>query len=304
MCNYLVTGANGNLGRRLIRETLLADSANRVTAVVRSERARDTVAAMELPDEARARLTLEVLSYTDINALNKVCLDVDRVVHTVGIIKEAQSATYEDAHEASCEALVAALKGTQVKHVTYLSIVGSKPDSNNACLASKGRAEEILLGGEVPCCVLQVPMVLGEGDYASFALKKRASGGLAFGFRMASLEQPIYAGDVVRAIVAAGEAQLDARLELGGPEVIDRGELTRRAAAVLGTSPRVVSLPIGLGRAVVKLLESISGNPPMTVAMLNVLDHDDRVDPQPACEVLGLEELTGLDEMMRRVFEV
>ena len=40
---------------------------------------------------------------------------------------------------------------------------------------------------------------------------------------------------------------------------------------------------------------------PVTRAMLGVLDHDDRIDPQPACAELGL-TLTPLDETLRRTF--
>ena len=35
----------------------------------------------------------------------------------------------------------------------------SDPDSSNACLASKGRAERILLEAKTPAVVLRVPMV-------------------------------------------------------------------------------------------------------------------------------------------------
>ena len=34
--------------------------------------------------------------------------------------------------------------------------------------------------------------------------------------------------------------------------------------------------------------------------MLGVLEHDDRVDPRPACEALGI-QLTPLDDTLRRV---
>ena len=37
----------------------------------------------------------------------------------------------------------------------------------------------------------------------------------------------------------------------------------------------------------------------MTTAMLGVLEHDDQVDPAPACARLGI-ELTPLDETLKR----
>ena len=47
------------------------------------------------------------------------------------------------------------------------------------------------------------------------------------------------------------------------------------------------------------LAERLLVDPPVTRAMLEVLDCDDRIDPTDACRRLGI-ELTSLDEMLRR----
>jgi len=52
-----------------------------------------------------------------------------------------------------------------------------------------------------------------------------------------------------------------------------------------------------VGVAFAGLLERLSANPPVTRAMLGVLDHDDAVDVAPACDWLGI-ELTPLDKML------
>lgn len=282
----LITGANGHLGRRLI-------------ARLRTE--RDIVAAVRSPKAAK---TLEgvgadvrILDYRDGASLAAAAQGCDAAVHLVGIIKESRQNRFEDAHEATARALVAV---PGLERIVYLSIVGAKRGSSNACLASRAAAEDVLLAGPGRAAILRVAMVLGEGDHASFALRKRALGRLNFAFRAASLEQPIYAGDVVEAIVRV--LALDdppATVDLAGPECLSRRELIRRAAKVLGRRPITVSLPIGLGYALTGLLEAMSANPPATRAMLGVLDHDDRVDMGPVCARLGL-QLTPLDEALRR----
>lgn len=300
MLTWLITGSNGNLGKRLIA-TLLSDPGNSVIAVVRSERAKAMIEEISLDDSARSRLTARVLDYTDAEALHEAAKGANKAIHLVGILKQTKSARYLDAHENSTKALTEALADTTVDHLTYLSIVGSDPRASNACLASKGRAEDMCRASVVDACVLRVPMVLGEGDYASFALQARAKKGVSFTFRAASAEQPIYAGDVVRAIVAAGRLSIDATLDLGGPEVLSRRALTRRAAAVLGVTGRLVSLPVGLGASFAGLMELLLGNPPMTRAMLDVLDHDDDIDPAAALARLELDGLTSLDDTLRAV---
>ncbi len=300
--SWLITGANGNLGKRLIT-ALLDNPQHRVTAVVRSQRAEQAITSLPLSDERRARLAVHILNYTDVEALRNAAQDCSRAVHLVGILKETRSASYQDAHEDSTAALLEALQDSGVEHLSYLSIVGSTATASNACLASKGRAEALCLDAAIPACVLRVPMVLGEGDYASFALAARARKRLSFTFRADSQEQPIYAGDVVAAIIAAGSAEVAGALDLGGPEVLTRRALTQRAAAVLGTTTTVVSLPLSLGFAMAGILEAVAANPPFTRAMLEVLDHDDAVQPAHALQVLGMPGLTPLDDMLAAVLK-
>jgi NADH dehydrogenase len=187
--------------------------------------------------------------------------------------------------------------------VVYLSILGAGEDSGNACLASKAHAEEILLAAPLRTTVLRVPMVLGGDDYATVALRARArarfvpmvGGG-------ASLEQPIDAVDVVEAIVAAlARPALGGRmLELAGPESLPRHALVRRAAALVGaTGPTMLPMPLAAVRAFAALAERFAANPPLTRAMLGVLERDDCIDPAPACRALGI-TLTPLDDTLRR----
>lgn len=288
----LITGANGHLGCRLIARLAAAYS---VRAVVRSERARSKI--MALPEASQ--IETRVMDYQDSTSMAAAAMDCDYVVHLVGIIKETASATYAKAHEETTACLIDALKSSTVKRVIYISILGSRSDSSNACLASKGRAEQLLLDAEIPALILKVPMVLGEGDYASQALQHKAHSRVNFVFRAASKEQPIYAGDVVEAIVA-GIAQPnldDSILELAGPESLTRKSLIHRAARSQGNSVRVLSLPLAVGMGIAFLFEKMLDNPPVTRAMLGVLDHDDEIDATEICNLLEI-NLTNLDQML------
>ena len=294
----LVTGANGNLGRRLVARLAESRPDRPVRAVVRSERAASVLES--LPEAVRPEI--RILDYNDAAAMEAAAKDCSGVVHLVGIIKESGNSTYATAHEGTCEVLAQAAAAAGVERIVYMSILGSRPDSANPCLASKGRAEEILLAGPVPAVVLRVPMVLGEGDYATAALAGQARAGTLPLIRGgATLQQPIDAADVVRAIVAALERPDlgDVALDLAGPESLSHRQLVERAAALHDNRPRVIPIPLGLVRAAVAMLQRLGSNPPMTTAMLGVLEHDDQVDPAPACAKLGI-ELTPLDETLKR----
>jgi len=286
-----ITGANGHLGIRLIEKL---SSECEIRAVVRSESARQKILKLH------PKVDVRIVNYTASEELAYVLVDCDVVVHLVGIIKESRTSTFKEAHERSCESLAEAVRSVGVRRIVYLSIVGSVLKSNNLCLKSKAMAEKILEDSGVEVEIIKVPMVLGEGDFASFALRKNATSKFPFTFRAASLEQPIYAGDVINAIrMAITKPDLSGVFNLAGAESVTRMRLIMRAAKILGTSPIVVSLPIQLGFLLAWVLEWLP-NPPISRAMLGVLDHDDQIDIENALGDLEL-ELTPLDETLRKV---
>ncbi|HXK21877.1 MAG TPA: NAD(P)H-binding protein [Myxococcota bacterium] len=293
----LVTGANGQLGRRVLQRLAHAQPPRRARAVVRSERAAKIVRA-----SAGASAELRIASGLDAEALSVAATGCDAAVHLAGILKETRANRYEDAHERPARALADAAAKAGLRRIVSVSILGSRPDSSHRALASKGRADEILLSGTVPALVLRVPMVLGPGDPASEALRRQALAGHVSLVRGgATLEQPIAAADVVEAIAAAlaRPEPLRGAVDLAGPESLTHRELVLRAARVLGRDVRVRSIPYALAFGFAWLAERLLANPPLTPAMLGVLEHDDAIDPADACRRLGI-SLTPLDETLRR----
>lgn len=282
-----ITGANGHLGQRLIR-TLGDDG---VRALVRRPAAAQHLAA------AHPALDLRLVDFLDPKAMTAALAGVRQVVHLVGILKEGRRSSYRAAHEQTTEALLQAAASAGVAGIVSVSILGAHPQAANACLASKGRADEALLRGAVPAKVIRVPMVLGEGDYAAEDLRRRARRAVNVTFRAASLDQPIYAGDLIAAIRRSLDELPEGRgaWDLAGPEVLSRRALNQRAAAVLGRGTRTLSLPLGLGMALAWFAERLP-DPPVTRAMLGVLDQDDAADVSAS----GL-NLRPLDETLARV---
>jgi NADH dehydrogenase len=298
----LVTGANGQLGRRLLQRLAKQRPGQELRALVRSQRAAD--ALDDLRDETGSRV--EIVDYADAARLSEAAAGCGAAVHLVGILKETRSNRYVDAHERAALALASAATSVGLGRIIQLSILGSRPDSPNACLASKGRAEEILLEAPTPALVLRVPMVLGPGDPASRALRRQAEAGTVRLVRGgATREQPIAADDVIAAIVSglSSADTSDGCLDLAGPESLSHRALVERAAAVLGKSVATRALPLFVARAFAALAERVLSDPPLTRAMLDVLEHDDDIDPGPACARLGI-SLTSLDETLRRAFAV
>jgi len=295
VARILITGANGHLGRRLVN-TLPAEY--EVEALVRSQRARKRLLSHAGERDA---LNVTIADPRDPAAVAEVGSHCDQAVHLIGTIKETRDNPYTNAHERPAQALVDAVPGTAIDHIVYISILGADEASPSACLRARAAAEKCLMSAKATITIIRIPMVLGERDRASFALAKRASAKRVVLFRADSREQPIYAGDVVAAIVnklklGAAENQV---FDLAGPESLSHRELVRRAGLVLNNQPSIVSLPIGFGLGLARLLELVTRNSPMSREMLRVLDHDDDIDPSAACAALGI-SLTPLDEILGR----
>ncbi len=290
----LVTGANGQIAIQLFARLAAQGIPGR--AVVRSRRAADQVA--ELPQHVRPEI--QVLDYRDTPALTKAAAGCRAVVHLVGILKEGAGTSYPDAHEDTCVAVADAAASQGLARIVYLSIFGAQASSPNECLASKGRAERILVAGSTPTTILRVPMVIGPDDPASRALRAQVtSRWLPLIAGGTTLQQPLDIRDLLSAIAASlnDESRASHSLDLGGPETLRHRDLVARAGQLYANRVRVVSIPLLAMRALAALMELTQESPPITRAMLGVLQHDDLIDNHAALETLGI-ELTPLDDTL------
>jgi NADH dehydrogenase len=294
----LVTGANGQLGRGLIGRLAKRSDGTKVRAVVRSERAAETLRS--LPESVRPEIV--ILDYADADALGEAARGCRFAVHLVGIIKETSNSRYQAAHEASCRSLVQAAAAAGLGRIVYISILGTDSNSPNTCLRSKGRAEQMLIEGKTAAVVLRVPMVLGRGDRTSEILRHQAMAKLLpmiGGGR--SYTQPIASADVLDAIIAAlTRTGLEgAALDLAGPESLPARDLVRRVGEIIGRRPTILPIPLFIAMGLAWIASRLSSDPIFTPSMLGVIHLDDRIDPEPARARLGI-DLTPLDETLRR----
>ena len=287
----LIAGANGHLGRRFIERF---GSEHDLIALVRSPAAAEVLFA--LPCQ------VAIVAYGDVQQMSRLADGAEVLINLTGIIKATKSNPYQKAHEETAAALVATCQRAGVPRILTLGICGSDLGSQNACFASRAKAESIQLQGLPGSTVLRVPMVLGESDYASRALLGNARKRFALTFRAESLEQPIYAGDVIKALGILLTHPVPGVLELGGPESVSRRALIHLCAQANGDRPPwVISLPVGLGYLIAGFFEVVMGSPPVTRAMLELLDHDDQIESETAAQ-LNL-TLTPLAELLHRIGE-
>ena len=106
----LVTGANGNLGKKFI----LSKGEVEVCALVRSEKAKDDLMSFVQANDIQD-VQIVKCDYLNQQVIKELARSCKYMLHLVGIIKENKDNKFDLVHKQTTKALVAAIKGSDIK---------------------------------------------------------------------------------------------------------------------------------------------------------------------------------------------
>ncbi len=177
----------------------------------------------------------EIRALTRQDVTPDVFRDAEVVVHLAGTLLPGRRSTYERANRATVEQSVAALAGSAVERIVFLSYVGADPHSKNAYLRSKGEAEEILHRSGRDCVVFRCTHIFGPaedpGPTVAAMIARRGHSVWVLGDGSQRVA-PVYREDVVDAIVAALDpSTYHGRFDLPGPDEMTMDDLARMVNA-------------------------------------------------------------------------
>ena len=141
----LVTGANGNLGKKFI----LSKGDFDICALVRSEKAKNDLMSFV---QAKGIQDVQIVKcdYLNVSLVKELASSCSYVLHLVGIIKENKHNKFDLVHKQTTKAVVEAINGSDIKKTCYISILGSKVSSRNTCFSSRGLAEKLFIDSDIP----------------------------------------------------------------------------------------------------------------------------------------------------------
>jgi uncharacterized protein YbjT (DUF2867 family) len=238
--DVVITGANGAVGRALIRHLSLGAPLGSVhlRALVRS------------PAGARSLHTLGaeviIVDYRQPEALRGAIAGAEVAVHLAGALLPRRGETLLQANVETTRALVEAATSAGVKTCVYLSFPDADPASPNQYLRAKGMAETIIQQAGFAGAIFRVPMILGPESPAAVQLRRLAGAPLLPLVSGGAVRlQPIAEADVLAAMAwAIAVAPRPLRLlNLVGPETLTYAELLRRVCARLQKRPRILPIP-------------------------------------------------------------
>jgi len=237
---YLVTGATGYVGGRLIRE--LVQRGYRVRALARfPERLRDFPWADQIEIAAG--------DAGDPESLGRAMQGVTTAYYLLHSLQEGKDLEREERRIA--ENFAECATAADIKRIVYLG--GLAPDlpveEMSPHMRSRVDVGRILHDSGIPTIELRAAVIIGSGS-ASFEMLRYLTERLPAMITprwVRTQTQPIAVRDVLRYLVQAAELPLEVSrtFDIGGPDVLAYQDMMQRYAKVAGL-PRRIILPINL----------------------------------------------------------
>ena len=229
----LVTGANGYIGQRLIRDLL--HDANEVYAMVRHEsRLREDKFLRMHPE---AQLHIVKADLLDQNSLNALPDDIDVAYYLVHSMSGQTKCDFEEMEKLCAQNFVDRYNGTSLKQVVYLGgIANSEKLSKH--LRSRVNVEEILLKADFSATVLRAAIIIGSGG-ASFEIIRDLTEKLPIMLAPKWLStrcQPIAMKNVIEYLIGVSlkPEAYNKIFDIGGPDILTYTEMLLGYAKVRG----------------------------------------------------------------------
>jgi NADH dehydrogenase len=294
MALILVTGATGFLGRHVVQ--LLKGQGEEVRCLVRPH--------SNVSHLRQQNAELVVGDVTEPATLSAAAQGVDAVVHLVAVIRErrGRGITFLRVNHQGTRNIVQAAKEAGVSRFVHMGAIGTRNDPRFRYLTSKWLGEQEVINSDIPSTVLRASIIVGEGDQFITTLARLVKwlpivpvvgdGRTRF--------QYIWARDVAKclALCLQRESTIGKTLEIGGPEHLTYDQTVDTLAKMLGKRRLKLHIPVPLMVPIVKVMERLFPNPPITseelkmvkldnITTLDAVENSFEFAPRRLAEVVG-----------------
>src|SRR5437870_9046856 len=282
-----VFGGSGFLGRHVVHA--LAKLGYRIRVAVR----RPELAGFLQPLGQVGQIHAVQANVRHSASVEAAARDADVVINLVGILFERGRQKFEavQAFGAEAVALAAAAYGVRLVHVSAL---GADETAPSFYARSKAIGEKLVLAAMPSATILRPSVVFGPED--DFFTKLPAIARIAPALPLVgggeTRFQPVFAGDVAAAVLAAVEGRTTGGqiYELGGPDVKSFRELMQFVLATIERRRLLVPIPFALARVQAMVLQFLP-KPLLTPDQVELLKRDNIVSEAAKREGRTLEAL-------------
>ncbi len=266
-----IFGGSGFIGHSLVR--LLAKQGWVIRVAVR--RPRD---ARDLQPLGNVGQIVAVPCKVQDPALVETALaGADAAVNLTGILYERGAQSFDAVHVQGAANIAKAAAKLGVGRLVHMSALGADPQSESAYARSKAAGEAAVRTAYPAASIVRPSIVFGPGDgfFNRFAAMAQLSPVLPLIGGGATRFQPVYVGDVARAMAAclAGPGHEGQTYELGGPRTYSFKELLEMMLRETKRKRLLMPVPYALAMVQAAFLEHLPV-PPITRDQVKLLKRD------------------------------
>ncbi|MGV1015595.1 MAG: complex I NDUFA9 subunit family protein, partial [Methyloceanibacter sp.] len=272
-----VYGGSGFLGRHVVRA--IAKTGARMRVAVR----RPELAGHLQPLGGVGQIVAVQANVRFPDSLLAAAEGADAVVNLVGILFPRGKQTFKAVQDEGARHVAEAARALGARAMVHISAIGADPHSPSVYAKSKAEGERAVREVFPEAVILRPSVVFGPEDdfFNRFAKLARLLPALPlFGGGKTRL-QPVFAGDVARAVVASleGQAAAPAPYELGGPEILTLKEVMQRVLDYTMRKRWLVPVPFWVAKMQGAFLQFLP-NPPLTLDQVRLLQRDNVVSEE------------------------
>ena len=283
-----IYGGSGFLGRHVVRA--IAKTGARMRVAVR----RPELAGHLQPLGGVGQINAVQANVRFPDSLLAAADGADAVINLVGILFPTGKQTFKAVQDEGARNVAEAARKAGARALVHVSAIGANPHSPSAYARSKAAGEIAVTEVFSGSIILRPSIVFGPEDdfFNRFAKLARIAPALPLIGGGKTRLQPVFAGDVAKAVIAglAGKAHAGAPYELGGPEVLTLKEVMRRVLEYSMRKRLLVPEPFWLAELQAFFLQLLP-TPPLTVDQVRLLKTDNTVSEnakRSGCTLEGL----------------
>jgi uncharacterized protein YbjT (DUF2867 family) len=269
-----IYGGSGFIGRHVVRA--IAKTGARMRVAVR----RPELAGHLQPLGGVGQINTVQANVRFPDSLLAAADGADAVVNLVGILFPTGKQSFKAVQDEGARHVAEAARAARAQALVHVSAIGANPDSPSAYARTKAAGEIAVTEVFPGTIILRPSIVFGPEDdfFNRFAKLARIAPALPLIGGGKTRFQPVFAGDVAKAVIAGltGKAKAGAPYELGGPEVLTFKEVLQRVLTYTMRRRLLVPEPFWLAKLQASFLQLLP-KPMLTIDQVRLLETDNVV---------------------------